>query len=208
MRNTPALVLISVLLFLGSCSDSTKPSAPDGNAFKFYGESYSYEYSKVSIIKQTDTYGSELYIMEIRLSGAADFNSPRVSFYLWSSGDDFHELLTPGEHRATGNNLSLAGVLVEETNLTFIGTEPLPFVIVWESITTTENSFSGNGHILIEEQMNYVCSDSLHTINGNLGPGTPEYDEYYNLSCEPGFYLPTQKLDFVCTDGILWIDEW
>ncbi len=208
MRTIILVLYVVSLGCISACSNSTEPPPTDHRNFQFYGQSYNYDDTPVSISKIGGGGAGDRFILKVQFYKSEKLDHLQMSFYLWSTIDDYGELLSVGEHRGSGENSTLVGVQYNETELRFLNTDPLSYSVVWESITVLERSFSGNGYVLVEEQISYACADSISTSEGKFGPGSPEYEEYYAQSCEPGYYIPMQKLEFVCTDEILWIDEW
>ncbi len=199
IRQFRSLAIISLLI--AGCSDSTGPDIPVLDTIQFHGISYPIGQAQVSVVTPGD--GPPGF----SLSAIIPTSSPGDGFVLFriqGLGNDPNDLLTVGEKGGSyeANNsiyCDHAGPRLQFSDLS--GDE---FSIVWESISVTDETFSGEGFINIKQRINYICADSLYNINGSFGPGDPTYDRYFQSSCEPGFFFSQQKIRFSCEEGLVW----
>ncbi len=113
-------------------------------------------------------------------------------------------LLVRGEHDGGSLSSNFVGLNAEGGSIG-VDTGSDQLSIVWESISVGEDTYSGHGYIDLKQRIDFACPDSLFTENGFIGPGDPEYDNYYQQFCEPEFYMPNQTIHFTCERGFI---EW
>jgi hypothetical protein len=196
------LSIITVCLFSGivGCSDSTDPlppaDPPSYNEIQFHGETYDFG-APECYVSGTDG-GVSQYSLNIRF---VDSENRSFKFSVQDHENNPANLVAVGDHPATGqhwdgirNQMQPAGLTIN-----YMGAEQL--AIVWEEVTLSGRTFSGNGYIEIKERIEYACADSIFIGGGVAHPGDPEYDAYYETYCEPGYFYPAQRIWFECEEG-------
>ncbi|UCF06577.1 MAG: hypothetical protein JSV33_05995 [bacterium] len=200
MRSVVVFAFIGLAVVLG-CSDSTGPE-PEPipstiGEIRYHGETYQFDTIECRVFC-TDG-GDPVYSLEIEF---IDTENRSIEFAIQDPGNNPANLVTPGEHRATGQHWDAVRSRMQPSTFTinYLGSDSLS--VNWEEIELKGHAFSGRGFIEVHQRLELVCADSIWVGGEFAYPGDPAYEEYFERYCEPGYFYPAQKIWFECEDGI------
>jgi len=194
------IILLSLIL---GCSDSTKlgPDTVPTNTgeIEFHGEIYTFE-SIECTVSGTDG-GEPTYSLQIRFT---DEEGRSIGFGIQDQDNDPANLLLPGLHLATGQHWDGISNRMQPSSFTinYLGSDYLS--VFWEEVDLQDHYFSGRGYIEIHRRLELSCPDRIWIGGKYAYPGDPEYDNYYETYCAPGYYYPAQRIWFTCENGTYW----
>jgi hypothetical protein len=185
-----------------SCSDGTSPEYPSAAKVSFHGNSYLV--NSTNVRARYDFGDSSLHYLSVSIITP---DNPAFAFSFQAPDGDLDRLLTLGEHSGSGSLYDGIVCHFWDDNVDLVVFKrlgPDEYSLVWQTLTRSEDSFSGQGYVHLKSRIEYACLDSFRTPDGVFGPGDPAYDQYYDMYCMPEYYFPAQKIQFSCEN----IDTW
>lgn len=188
-------LLACVMFAIIKCDNNTKPEIPIFNTVSFHGQAYWFENMECCI---SGSVGGEIqYVLVVTFT---DQENRRISFRIQDPNNEPNGFLTAGEHSATGHLDNIYNKLTGNSfSIGCLTQEQM--AIFWEEIEVDDHLFNGTGYIHLKQRLDYVCADSIWIGGSFAYPGDPEYDQYYETYCSPGYYYPAQKVWFECING-------
>ena len=198
MRVRILCFLFSLVFAFTACTSNIGPDPEPViyGAVDFHGQEYIF--SNFECYVEGTCGGPPQYSLSIRME---DEQNRYLRFRIQDPNNDPFELLTEGEHFATGQHWDNVFNAISSSTFTINCLNEEQLSVVWEEIEVAEYTFSGRGYIHIKQRLELVCADSIWIGSGFAYPGDPEYDHYYSTYCEPGYYYPEQKIWFRCADS-------
>jgi hypothetical protein len=200
MRTIPCIIAFVLLSAMCSCRDNTEPVVDPAQRnigeIEFHGEIYDFEFIECSV-SGTDG-GEQIYSLQISFT---DEEGRSIGFGIQDSDNDPAELIVPGLHLATGQHRDGISNSMQPSSFTinYLGSECLS--VFWEEVDLRDHAFSGRGYIEIRQRLDLACPDRIWIGGRYAHPGDPEYDDYYEKYCAPGYYYPAQRIWFTCENG-------
>lgn len=198
MRVRIVCFLFSLVFAFTACTSNIGPD-PEPVIYgtvDFYGQEYIFSTFECYVAGTVG--GPPQYSLSIRME---DEQNRYLKFRIQDPNNDPSELLTEGEHFATGQHWDDVFNAISGNTFTINNLNDEQLSVVWGEIEVAEHTFSGRGYIHIKQRLELACADSIWIGDEYAYPGDPEYEQYYSTYCEPGYYYPEQKIWFRCEDS-------
>ena len=200
------LLVFSVLFFgCGGNDDKTSPdanetSAPEATYYQqvaYYGSVYSFDAIDCYVAGSVGT-TPVVYMLAIDFENG---QGQSMSFSVQDSENSPENLVSVGEHNVSEQHRGAIDNMAQSHTFSIGDLTEKQFAIVWDEVNLSQYLFSGKGYIHIKERIELECADQIWVGGKYAYPGDPEYDEYYENYCAPGYFFPAQKIMFECVDG-------
>ena len=185
--------LVAAAMSVG-CSDSTSPEKP-GVSMVFNGEVYVFDSVSASVSGSVG--GPPVYALMVTLQSS---KGGSIRFSVQDENNDPAALLELGSHRGTGGHSDAISNYLVDTSFGMGNLTHEQLSIDWTAIDVSGSKFGGRGFIRVLSRLELACADSVWAGYW-AKPGDPEYDQYFDRYCVPGFYYPTQTIAFSVEDG-------
>lgn len=165
--------------------------------FEFHGETYVCD----EVVGVIDGYEDDPFVYGLFL----DFNNDGerlIQISIQDPNGDRDGLLVEGVHHATGNHIDRIFNYMSPNVFSIGYLDSTRLSLEWEQVEIDGGKFSGHGYVNFHERLGLACADSIWFEGGFVGPGHPEYDNYFENYCAPGYYYPAQRISFTCKDGL------
>jgi len=198
MKAIVTWLMVGLVAVLVGCSNSTEP---DPRAIRYAEVDYhgvTHVFDEVVCSVSGSVGGPVVYSLHIRMT---DEESRSVEFSVQDEENNPENLISIGEHHATGHHGDGVGSYMQPAGFFVSGLTSRQLSVVWEEVEMTGRVFSGRGYVHLKERIEPACADSIWVGGYFAKPGDPEYERYYESYCEPGYFFPEQKVWFKCVDG-------